>query len=278
MKFFITTSSTISLYDGQLSDIKVFPNGIRVFGLSWDYDYGYVSVTYSDRESDVIYRFDKNFNFEEISISEKLKDVHQLLVVDKDLYIINTFYNKILKLNLDNFKLERKKWRGKEPPVHLNSIWYNNNKFYVVEHRMNNSKILITNNELEQLKEISGLRHVHNVYIENNKLFCSSSIETSLVIIDPMSGKILEKKRLKELHDNVKYLRGFARSENNWLIGFSKYDKREKRPRSAHGSVVILDNNFKTINHLSIPGKGQIHEIRIINEIDKAHNNIIWEN
>ena len=276
MKFFVTTSSTLSIYDGKLSDIKVVPQGRRIYGLSWNKDKAYVAIKYPDNEQDTIEEFDRGFNFKKVPIDRYLHGVHQLLCLENLLYIVNTDQNEILILDLNSGNINVKKWRGTEPPVHLNSIWQHDEEFYVVEHRMDKSIVWMGNKNWGRIREFSGLSHVHNVYVENDKLYCLSSIETSIVMIDLKSGKIEEKIKLKPLFNGVEYIRGLARGQNHWIVGFNKRAKRYKRWYKCNGSVAILDNDFREVDHVAIPSRGQIHEVRLIDEKDYAHNEIVW--
>jgi len=269
---------------GSFTKIK---EGETLYGLTWD-QYGNVFISTNTS----IRRFDTKNNGEEKvwSSNKNLIGLHQIVHYDDFLYIANTGANKISVFDSnENFShvlmspepsVTKLKHGPQKEQDHINSIFKHGEHFYLCAHNhFEHSFIIVCNSKFEIVKLIKDVGfQCHNVYIEDNILYVLSSIKGSVtkcnlltderesVFLD-LSGYIDDKIEL--------YLRGLARGKGKFLIGATLLGDKEKRKKSRNW-IVETDDNLSVKAVLECPDASQIREIRIINEVDRAHNEIIF--
>lgn len=285
MKFFVSTSSTLSIYeDGLVTDVRTQPDSRRIYGLTWSSDELFLAVNHPKEKQDFVERFvkgDKGILKMKGRVNlPKMTGVHQMLVVGKQLFIVNTDANAIVTYRLDAGKSSSHKWRDNSTVVHMNSIWFDRSDklFYIVEHRNEDSRIVVTDQKFKIKHEIKNAgKHMHNVYVEGDLIFSCSSNENSFVSINKKTRKVVKKHKFG-MPKGIEpwYTRGIARLKDGWLVGFSRRAKRDVRTHTGSGIVMVLDNNWKTVDVIEIPSRGQINEIRLVGESDLTHNGIVW--
>lgn len=168
-------------------------------------------------------------------------------------------------------RYSKTEWKYK-PGNHVNSIWIDGGMIYVVEHKFGPSNVKYFNNKFEFLGEETGLgEKMHNVYVEDGKLFVCSSEAECIIIRDLSTGE----DRVINTSQYAKGLpRGLARTPGRWYIGISQRAIRDVRHITHDGVVLVLDDDFKPIKKIHLKNIGQVLEIRAMTDLDRAHNGI----
>jgi hypothetical protein len=281
LSFLFTTSRTFSLYEnGKITDIYKDNNSNRIYGITWNEKIIYIAAYDSKIKKDVIKIFDKKFNYiKDLKLKHKLLSTHQIYYYNNHLYIMNTDSNFIDILNTKDNSWRRKKWRDTAANKHINSIWCDGKSFYVCEHNglKPPSCIQKMNMNLENEKLYGNMgKCIHNVYIEDGIIFTCDSAHFTFARFN-LKGKRMENKQFDVFDTKEWFNRGLCRNKNKnfWMIGLSCHRKyRKDRKDTKKGGVLILNNKFDIIEKIPINNYGQINEIRLISELDLAHNSI----
>lgn len=193
---------------------------------------------------------------------------HQIDCVDDDLFVIDTYNNRILQYGINNHHKneyyplgELSNGRKSENYAHINSIFRcdNDQCYYLLCHNETtktnrNSSILVVNENFDKISEIqtkSGDAH-NIVKLNGNLLYCDSL------------GMTLNKDH--EVVFKADYMtRGLSITNEVILLGGSEFAPREKRDKSK-GHLYILNHNFQLITSTDFPGP--VREIRRLDGID----------
>lgn len=146
---------------------------------------------------------------------------------------------------------------------HLNSVWINDRKIYIVAHNWGPSEVYIYDQEKRELVErISMGKCTHNVWRESEELFVCCSTEGSVV------------NRSGETMCNVDgFIRGAAVTKEMRIFGISEKANRRNRAKTT-GMIEILTIDWQSICRWHFEKAGQVLEIRLLSEMDLCHNGI----
>jgi len=210
--------------------------------------------------------------------------LHQIFYWDGFVYIANTGLDTVVRWR------EREKVKevyqcspaGRDTK-HVNSIWCDGEKFYICEHTGRPSRVKVFSMDWKLLETWNVGREIHNVYVEDGKLYVNSSHFNAICIKGIDSGK----ERMVKLSDEwgwnppkaatgfrkVAYTRGMARTDNRFYIGLSAVLPRDDR-YAGPSAVLEFDNSFNFIGRTEFPRTGGLYDIRVMNKTDRAHNKI----
>lgn len=270
----VTCMNGIVLY--QHGKSRLVTHG-TYYGLTWSKHHIYASFNPQHRNVTEIEVFDTNFlRIGKLSTSDLL-GVHQIFYWDNELHVTNTSTDHIHVYSNNDICLFN--WTGKnEDTRHLNSIWINNEYIYVIEGVQaslgGRPAIQVLTHQYKPVRRIylMAALQIHNVYIENDILYTL--------------GKYgLVRKHMKEKDYSVcdlrpdktnGFLRGLARTKEFFYIGESEIKSRELRPY-GDSRVLVLNNDCKIVDTIELKDTGQIMDVRVINDIDLAHNGIVLD-
>lgn len=238
-------------------------------GITWNHDYLFVSAAQNTKYGYWI--FDKQFNKLEFNDELDLHETHQILWYNHRLHFVNTGLNRI-------------EWRGGYKAFnestcdidHLNGIWADGNHFYVSEFRHQSeqpSVVRICDLDLNLLDTVEIGLPIHNIYVENGKLHNLVSRNAGIIITD-LESRQQDFVDLFELQGML--LRGLCRTESNWYIGASRWETQRDKRHVGDGVILILDNDFTPVDKIIMPDVGPVCDIRVIDELDLAHNGISY--
>lgn len=207
---------------------------------------------------------------------------HQALWWDGTLYVTNTQRNRVEIW--DGQAVDWVTWNAVDRDAdHVNSIWCDGERFYVVEHRKQErpKRIRITSLDLLTIDVLEldldclsdGPTHsgLHNVYVEDGTLY---TLGPSQLILCDLATKHVQEVNLEGVVCNEHYLRGLARSPGVFFIGVSNAVHRGARNWGS-SRILVLDDDLKRVGEIELDERfGQIMEIRRIDELDLAHNGI----
>lgn len=280
----IATSQGVFAF--QRGTLNCIHHGFGIyFGISWDEKWVYLAAQRSYRwprfrGMDNILVLDPDFNWVGSIQGLNFHALHQIFFFDDRLFICNTGRNRIDILTMlmeeDIPRYSMTEWKYKQGN-HVNSIWIDGGArdgdvIYVVEHRHGPSKVKYFDKKFEFLGEETGLGDkMHNVYVEDGKLFVCSSEAECIIIRDLSTGE----DRVINTSQYAKGLpRGLARTPGRWYIGISERAIRNERHIAHDGVVLVLDDDFKLIKRIPLKNVGQVLEIRAMTGSDRAHNGI----
>lgn len=259
---------------GKLEDGNAHFNGI-----TWDEHFIYIAGCKNTKYG--YYTYLKDFKVLGFVDNLDLHETHQIIKIKGTLYFVNTGLNRIEILDGDN-NISHKSFNESTCDIdHLNGIWYKDDRFYISEFRHKQkdengeqpSVVRICDGELNLLETIEIGLPIHNVYIKNNKMYNLVSREAGLSVID------LETRQKYFIHLpqlQGMLIRGLARSKNYWYIGASHWETERNKRHVGDGVILVLDNNFYPIEQIVMPNVGPICDIRIIDELDLAHNGVMF--
>lgn len=270
----ISTMNGLILW--QDSEARLVAHG-TYYGLTWDKEFVYASFNPQHRNVTEI----EVFNHELYRIGRldtvELHGVHQIFSWKDNLYIVNTSTDHIEVINGN--KAQRFSWTGfNEDRHHLNSIWMDQDYIYVAEGQTTGLKgtpaiqTLTHNYKPANRFILPATVQIHNVYVENETLYTCGKFG--------LVKKSLREKRYNvidlRLDDANGFLRGLAKSEDCFYIGESQVRPREQRPY-GDSRILVLNNDLEIIRTIELQDTGQIHDVRIINDVDYAHNRFVLE-
>jgi hypothetical protein len=202
-------------------------------------------------------------------------ELHQIDVIDDLLYVPHTGYNQILTISvrrllsrtvpatilsfhnifLDIFK-----------PSHLNSAFYDrdNRRVSLVAHNLTahtaRSSDLVTYDPLTGKHSVQRTEghSVHNVFAGNNEIIYCDSNNRRFV------------RNGQTIFETDKLLRGLSITDDRMYVGGSDVDFENSRRSSSDAAIYVLDKDGRLQGTISIPGVGNLYEIRQLSSHDYA--------
>lgn len=226
----------------------------------------------NNRVSEICYSKITDYNITDLKIAlfGIPAEIHQIENLSGNLIFPHTGYNQILSIpfneiyktnkplkitSCNSIELELNKFS------HLNSIFYKNNKLYLIAHNytMKTDKLsdLVIYNTKTNNQELVNLNahSAHNIFInkKNEIIYCDSN-----------NKKLV--KNEKVIFEIDKLLRGLSITEENIFVGGSDICFNDYKRFSSNSSIYVLtkDGNLKT--EFIFDEIGDIYEIRQFDE------------
>jgi hypothetical protein len=154
---------------------------------------------------------------------------------------------------------------------HINTVWFDETSFYALE---NNNKepsdARIFGHDWNAQQTIPLGLGSHNIFRSGNTLYTCSSLERAMISHDLDSGEAREFPLL-----GSKWLpRGLAKGADGFYIGLSAEGTRRERHGGMPGKLIATDDVFNITDTLDLEGAGQINDVRLLSELDAAHNGV----
>lgn len=266
-------------WDGKRANTVFEAHGKRIYGITWDKEHILIAV---GRKGGEILVFDGEWRRQGvIQLDHYLQDAHQILWWKGTLYIVESGCETVLCYR--DRKVKRVGWmqcfyeRPKKP--HINSIWCDGKRFYVVEHwrqqlpkkvrildlKWQSQDVLMIGKEIFGNEPDNG---IHNVYIENGWLYTLGP--GRLIQLDLSSGET-------SVHQMEGpwpyYLRGLARTDGAFYVGMSQFARVRSARTKGESAFAVLDDALKVRDMVTLKDTGPMHEIRALVG-DRAHNGI----
>jgi hypothetical protein len=202
-------------------------------------------------------------------------ELHQIDVIEDLLYVPHTGYNQILTtsvrrllgrtvpatiLSFDNTFLDIFK------PSHLNSVFYNRGDRHVrlVAHNLTahtaKSSDLVAYDPLtgEHSVQRTESHSAHNVFTSDGETIYCDSNNRRLV------------RNGQTIFEADKLLRGLSITDDRMYVGGSDVDFESSRRSSSDAAIYVLDRDGRLQGTVSIPGVGNLYEIRQLSSHDYA--------
>jgi len=211
-----------------------------------------------------------------------VKDPHQIFWKDGKLYIANTGHNRITIWDGKDFGEFAWNKTGRDDN-HINSIWADDEYFYFIENRGDphlggRSRIrayLKRNMELTSNYQVG--RDVHNVMFEKRNYYICSSADKSLLCYSWAKKEVtMEWRANLELNNPKVFTRGLAYDGECFYVGISESrTKQEKKDKVIKdGRIAVINNDFKTAGIIQLPKSDSVHDVRLMDKPDYAHNGV----
>jgi len=205
--------------------------------------------------------------------------IHQILCEDHRLFITNTGKNRIDVYDLRTHQytsVDCNQVIAEADAHHLNSLFLTaESQIYVCNHNRGKSFIRVFDSQFKELRTFTQVGVCnHNVYIEDGKLITLNSSAGRITFVNLVSGEHsdIEIDRSIFADENLRFARGLTRTRDRILVAVSRLsDDRDLRDA---GGIIMYNNNFEPLDALRIPVAAQIYEIRVISEVDHAHNRL----
>lgn len=302
MQVLVSTHRTLTLVDTSndcVTDIITKKDGL-LFGITWNKKNVFLLSRNNPFQKETIMVFDnslKHLHDIKFKQGDEILGGHQILCHNDMLHIMSSDKRRITSVDVNNTNnVIHFNWPNANWATHINSIWNipDTNYFYIIEHNGGKppSKLCViewVNDKFEfvnRFKEGIGL-HCHNILWEPEKqMFTTlSSLEFSLKKIRYNMQKCLlnteTQKNIHALGHTRWYVRGLGYNGQYYAVGLSMHQeikdpdpevRREERRKLHCGGLVILNNSLNVTKEFNLSGRGQIHDVRIVNEVDYAHH------
>lgn len=196
-------------------------------------------------------------------------EIHQIDMVDDELWIPHTGYNQVLRVQRKLIQVPRSKpsyfaycsssLEFRIPkPSHLNSIFYDEptNSIYLVAHNLTAhtgrpSVMYKWGRDSGQLDKINiSARSAHNVYVDGRRVY----------YLDSENGSLYRDSN--RLFRTEKLLRGLSVTNQHFFVGGSdiSFDRGERY--SSNATILKVTRAGQLVGRLDVPGIGDVYEIR----------------
>lgn len=269
-KLLVAAHNYVALVDaesGSMRRILAMPGPDSFYGITQD-DQGYILI--AQNESGRIWQLDRRLNVVGTHVTVQaspMPKLHQILWWGGGLWVPVT-----KKDRLDVYRNRRRTFVQKMHPsryddaIHLNSVNVVDGTLYLLAHGNDRpSRVHAFDLSVSKLWSVQLGHQAHNVWIDNGRVHTLSSRES--VVLAAVDGQPHVVASLP-VHS---WPRGFAGSESHNYVGLSRGAGRSYRQAPVDGHIVVFDRTWTKIRTLTLPGAGQIHEIRLVGEPDSGH-------
>jgi len=276
----VTTSTALVLIERGAAR-AIHTGGGIYFGLTWDRDHIYVFCRNNLHHGRFRRLFgytctmevlDKDFRLIDTVVCPTVSDPHQAIERNGAVYVANTGRNRIEVCRDGGFS--NINWTGEHRDVHhINTVWFDESSFYTLE---NNSKepsdARIFDLDWQPKQTIPLGLGSHNIFRHGQSLYTCSSLDRAMIRHDLESAESTEFPLLGR-----KWLpRGLAKGAQGFYVGMSAEGTRKERHGGNPGKVIFTDDDFNVIDTLDLDGAGQVNEVRLLSELDAAHNGVAF--
>jgi len=213
---------------------------------------------------------DKNFRQVDSVRCPSIHDPHQAIARNRSIYVANTGRDRIEIYNNNSFSSIN--WTGEQKDVHhINTIGFDESFFYVLENnKQQRSMVKMFDLNWQPVQDVSLGLGAHNIFRQAQALYVCSSLDRAMVRYDLDTKEITEFPLLGR-----KWLpRGLAKGNNRFYIGLSAEGTRQERHGRLPGKLISTNKDFEIIDTTDLEGAGQVNEVRLISELDAAHNEV----
>lgn len=151
---------------------------------------------------------------------------------------------------------------------HFNSVHFQKDSLWVVAHNNGKPSEIW---ELEWLtlktknRYLTKTTYAHNIWFDNDSIFICNSWDGSIY-------EVKSEETIWKAEEDQVITRGVGVTRDFIFVGRSEYGIREERRYSDGGFWVIDKKSLKTLDKIVIPSSGCTNELRLVNEVDYAHN------
>jgi hypothetical protein len=251
------------------------------YGITWDSRYYYVAAMHGEsHEETEVDTLHPDFTVAGRRKTRGLGNVHQMVCHGDLVYVANTRDEQVVAVDPNLWGRGLRVVFQAEERAHLNSVWLDDKgRAYVGEHRWGPSVVQVFHLDdalnWRRLGTFPIGEKIHNVYCEGKYLYVCNSEAASILQMNLYTGA--KRNVPYEFPPNV-WVRGLARTRERWYVGLSQRGDLEVRYNSD-GQVYELDNDWVLQKVYTLPGAGNVTEVRALGVLDLAHNprGYVWK-
>lgn len=259
---------------------RLFADDQPLYGLTWNKEAIFISC----------YKYIRKLSFDFKQLYKRQLDnydYHQCLFANESFYVCNTRDNHVWETETDDLMRTVDRYVFEGSNKHLNSLFFEDGYFYACLHgncrtesckatEERHSTIVKLDDKFNIVKQWSKTGcGSHNVYVEDGKIYTLNSTFGSMTVIDAENDDRIVIDFNKIFKKEV-FPRGIARNKEHFYIGLSEVAERDRRDKIC-SSIVALDNDLNYVGCYNIPEFHHIRDVRLCNQIDFAHNQIVLE-
>jgi hypothetical protein len=290
MKLLVACPRKLLLVDCTSSDVQlVETHRGEYYGISWTEDGRSLCLGHSGVENASLSTLETYMDSEwgwisygEVQGPAALSATHQVWCAGDRVIATNTGRNCLTIFRTDDwfyrhYWLDDVRWdrKGREDLCgsHFNSVFLQDDVLYVVAHNHNRGSSLIRL-AWPEMRILSTHRTTtlmaHNVW---------ATSDGELIVCDSMRGTIVDVAADRILWQceipNV-VTRGLASNGEYVFVGHSAIGTREARV-NRDGRIWVIDRmSWKTVDSILLPGSGNVHDLRIVDEPDLCHHGHVF--
>ena len=174
---------------------------------------------------------------------------------------------------MDEVRWDRK---GRQNPCgrHLNSLFLHRDQLHVIAHNYDRGSELIRFfwPEMDVIRiQKTSAQMAHNIWVtdEGQRVICDSMRGA---VIDADSNDLLWQCEVPRV-----VTRGLASDGRHVFIGQSAIGSREQRTSRESRVWVVELASWKTLDSISLPNSGNIHDLRLIDQPDHCHHRHVYQ-
>jgi hypothetical protein len=217
-----------------------------------------------------------NSNVKPLQTKNHLIQPHQIEWIGDHVFVTNTGKNCISIYDSQgnlfrDLYLNDIHWDDKDHDRagnHFNSVHKINQKIYIVAHNYARPSEVyeLSWPDLTTLNKIvTNASWAHNLMsYEHGLIICNSKSQS---LFDIHGGRDIWR-----ADEPGAITRGLAASKDYFFVGQSNYAERKERYWKTGGVWIVDRNSLKTVDKITLPGSGDVQEIRILDELDDGHN------
>jgi hypothetical protein len=279
----IASESYIAICKNKKFQIVKHEDGFKFYGITWNNN----DVYYCNNNS--IAKNYQNYDAPYVASLGGHMDVHQLLFYESLLYATLARNNEVREFVVGLQINKRRTWpefvseaKEHQDYTHINSIFIQNRKVYLCHHNNGKPSFISVHEKSKYMPIVDTVEDVglynHNVYVEGDYLYTLDSGNCKITKIN-LKTKGKEQVDLNpqkcRTNPNATFLRGLARTEKYFVIGACQNLPKLERHKEK-SFLILLDSNLNFVDSMAIPYADQVRDIRVIGEMDLAHNGILY--
>ena len=257
------------------------------YGVTWDDKHYYLAARCWGRSGEeVIYVLDKDlellYQYDVLTDTEYGgHDLHQILYWDGWVYITDARYDRVLAWDRDRtHKAEVVYTDGPEVSYycHINSLWTDGEDFLVTEAKKERLHCM-------SIKRAEGVWQTESKSIVDIGSWCHNGFRHGDMVHAIRSGPGHHELFSRNLKDGTTtfqeidlvpnpYMTGIAHTSDRWFFGAAAILGYTGRVE-GEALIGVFDSSVNKLGTIDTEMRGQVHDIRVMNEIDHAHHGML---
>ena len=257
------------------------------YGVTWDDKHFYIAARCQGQSGgEAIFVLDKDFmelyQYRVLTDTEHgVKQLHQILYWDGWVYITDTKHDRVLAWDRDRTHKAEIVYAG-GPEVadysHINSLWTDGIDFWVTEAKKKRLHCL-------GVERVCGAWRAESRSVIGVGSWCHNGFKHGDMVHAIRSGPGAHELFSWNLKDGTTtlqaldlvpnpYMVGIVRTSDRWFFGAAAILGHTGRVE-GEALIGVFDSSVNKLGTIDTEMRGQVHDIRVMNEIDYAHHGML---
>ncbi len=254
--------------------------GFPFYGITWDKDNIYYTrgTERSPHNRDQVVVLDKTYR-EVGTFPGVFPEAHQIHFDGDKLILTVTHRDSLASINLDTKQEQFYNWTGHTTDEnHINCIWPDTDGVWVGYHSYVatpeppplSSRLVLMDETFSTVKRTIDIGFgSHNVARIGDLLYICSSNENTLLVYSLSQDAVVQEV------PNLRWVRGLSITDDYIILGASVVQADRAKRHLGDGKVFLLDrHSLDILDTKVLPDSGPLYELRVVGEVDYAHNGI----